>query len=67
MKNLSDEARDALFRDCCLAISEVGREREALFLARLALLLMERVGDEAVCREAIAEALRDCPEPSLSR
>lgn len=59
--------RDALYRECCLAVTAVGRERESLYLARLALLLMEAVGDERRCREAIAEAARDVPLPSLSR
>ena len=64
---LSPEARDALYRECALAVTSVGRERESLFLARLALLLMEAVGDEATCREAIEAAARELPAPSLSR
>jgi hypothetical protein len=64
---LTPEARDALYRDCALAITAVGRERESLFLARLALLLIEAVGDEARCREALEAAARDVPAPSLSR
>jgi hypothetical protein len=64
---LSPEARDALYRDCALAITAVGRDRESLFLARLALLLMEAVGDASRCREALEAAARDVPTPSLSR
>jgi len=64
---LSPEARDALYRECALAITAVGREREPLFLARLTLLLMDAVGDEARCREAIEAAARELPAPSLSR
>jgi hypothetical protein len=64
---LSADARDALYRECALAISAVGRERESLFLARLALLLMEAVGDEARCRQALEAAAREVPAPSLSR
>jgi hypothetical protein len=64
---LSPEARDALYRECALAITAVGREREGLFLARLALLLMEAVGDEARCREALQAAAHEVPAPSLSR
>ncbi len=41
-------------------------ERESLFLARLALLLFEQVGDEARCREALAQAIDGLPTPSLS-
>ena len=64
---LSPEARDALYRECALAITAVGLERESLFLARLTLLLMEAVGDESRCREAIEAASRALPAPSLSR
>ncbi len=67
MATLGNEERDALYRECCLAISALGRERESLFLARLALLLMEELGDARRCRDAIAEAARDVPLPSLSR
>ncbi|HYF57872.1 MAG TPA: hypothetical protein VEA81_02820 [Burkholderiaceae bacterium] len=67
MGTWDDEARDALYRECALAITEAGRERESLFLARLALLLMERLGDADAAREALREAARDLPAPSLSR
>ena len=40
--------------------------RETLFLARLALLLCERLGDEAAAGAAIDAALKNLPEPSLS-
>ena len=66
MNALSLEARDRLYAECARAISESGAERESLFLARLALLLFEQVGDEARCRAALADALRDLPTPSLS-
>jgi hypothetical protein len=64
---LDPDARDTLYRACAQAITDVGRDRESLFLARLALLLMEAVGDEARCLAALAEAARDVPAPSLSR
>jgi len=64
---LAPEARDRLYADCANAISEAGAERESLFLARLALLLMEAVGDASRCREALEAAARDVPAPSLSR
>jgi hypothetical protein len=63
---LPAEARDRLYAACAHAITQAGQERESLFLARLALLLMEQVGDEARCQAALAEALRDLPVPSLS-
>lgn len=66
MTALHPEARDRLYAECARAISEAGAERESLFLARLALLLFEQVGDEARCRAALGDALRDLPVPSLS-
>ncbi|MDM0055650.1 hypothetical protein [Variovorax fucosicus] len=63
---LPPEARDRLYAACANAISEAGEARESLFLARLALLLFEQVGDEARCRQALADALDALPLPSLS-
>ncbi|VTU13293.1 hypothetical protein SRS16CHR_00517 [Variovorax sp. SRS16] len=66
MTALNPDARDRLYADCARAISEAGVERESLFLARLALLLFEQIGDEARCRTALAQALDGLPMPSLS-
>ena len=66
MNQLSLEARDRLYAQCAAATSEAGRTRESLFLARLTLLLFDQVGEEDRCSRAIAAALRDVPEPSLS-
>ena len=63
---LAPDARDRLYAACANAVTEAGPERESLFLARLALLLFEQVGDEARCRQALADALDDLPMPSLS-
>lgn len=63
---LAPEARDRLYAECARAVSEAGAERESLLLARLALLLFEQVGDEARCRQALADALHALPVPSLS-
>jgi hypothetical protein len=38
----------------------------SLFLARLALLLFQEVGDEQRCLQALDLALADLPTPSLS-
>ena len=59
-------ARDRLYTRLALGVSEAGSSRETLFLARLALLLCERLGDEAAATAAIAAALHELPEPSLS-
>lgn len=66
MNALNPDARDRLYAECGRAISQAGAERESLFLARLALLLIEQVGDEARCRAALADALHELPVPSLS-
>lgn len=58
--------QDRLYDRCATAISAAGREREALFLARLALLLFEQLSDEQRCITAIEQALEELPTPSLS-
>jgi hypothetical protein len=59
MSRLTASERDALFRDCAIAIDSAGPDGDRAFLARLALLLMEALGDADRCRAAIAEAARD--------
>lgn len=66
MNTLSADARDRLYASVARATTDAGRSRESLFLARLALLLFEQVGDEQACARAINDALRNLPEPSLS-
>ena len=66
MTELAADARDRLYAACAQAISTAGADRESLFLARLALLLFEEIGDESRCQAALADALRDLPIPSLS-
>ena len=66
MSRLDELQRDEAYRACCLAISEAGPQRESLYRARLALLLMEEVGDLPRCLAAIEAAARDLPAPSLS-
>jgi Protein of unknown function (DUF2783) len=63
---LTDTDRDAFYTACAEGINSAGRSRESLFLARLALLLADEVGDLAACRRAIDAALENLPEPSLS-
>jgi hypothetical protein len=59
-------AQDRIYAYCSNAIAAAGREKESLFLARLALLLFELVGDEQRCKDAIDAALNELPTPSLS-
>ena len=63
---LESSAQDRIYQRCANAISQAGSERESLFLARLALLLFQEVGDERLCLQAIEHALADLPTPSLS-
>lgn len=58
--------QDAIYARCSQAIADAGREREALFLSRLALLLFEKLDDQQACFDAIDAAARDLPMPSLS-
>ncbi len=67
MNTLTPQEREALYRECSMAITDAGRDRESLFLARLALLLIEAVGDAPRCRAAIVEAARDQPAPGMTR
>jgi len=64
---LDAATQDRLYAACSNAITQAGSTRESLYLARLALLLFEQVGDEARCHAAIEAALHALPEPSLSR
>ena len=66
MSRMPPDARDRMYAELARAITEARPERESLFLARLALLLFEAVGDEARCRQAVADALEELPTPSLS-
>ncbi|MBU9597071.1 hypothetical protein [Burkholderia multivorans] len=59
-------SRDRVYTRCARAVSEAGSTRESLYLARLALLLFETIGDETSCLRAIDQALANLPEPSLS-
>lgn len=63
---LEASAEDRVYARCANGISEAGIERESLFLARLALLLFQKVGDESQCMQAIESALEELPKPSLS-
>ncbi|MEY2802291.1 MAG: hypothetical protein RL513_1876 [Pseudomonadota bacterium] len=63
---LESSAQDRLYQRCAQAITEAGHERESLFLARLALLLFQEVGDEQRCLRALEQALAELPTPSLS-
>lgn len=50
------EARERAYTALCEAVSAAGRENESLLLARLVLLLSERLADAEGLGEALAEA-----------
>lgn len=59
-------ARERLYVRLADGVTAAGAARESLVLARLALLLFERLGDEAASAAAIDAALHELPTPSLS-
>ena len=56
---MSDAERDACYTQLCQTLTAVGEAQASLLLARLALLLMERLGSAQVASELIDEAARD--------
>ena len=59
-------ARDRLYTRPALGVSAAGHSHETVLRVQLALRLCERLDDETAARDAIAAALHDLPEPSLS-
>jgi len=55
-RKFDEAARDDAYTRICLAVTEAGPGREALFLARLSLLLAEVAGDPKQVRAAIEAA-----------
>ena len=54
--SLSIEANERLYDALAEAIDRAGPAQESLYLTKLALLLADRLGDEAAINEAIAAA-----------
>lgn len=63
---LTETQRDEFYTHCAQAVNQAGRSRESLFLARLALLLADELGDIQRAKSAVDAALKDLPEPSLA-
>lgn len=55
---------EAVYEALAAAIDRAGPANEALFLAKLALLLGQRVGDPAVFAAAVEIALQDLDAPA---
>jgi hypothetical protein len=50
---------DLTYTDLCLTMTRLGQPNASLFLARLAMLAISRLGDAASARELIAAAAAD--------
>ena len=55
-RRLTEEARDEAYRAVAQAVTEAGPAQESLYLARLALLLIEEIGDAVAVRRLIDAA-----------
>jgi hypothetical protein len=51
-----EDARDLVYTEICRAITDAGAGGETLYLARLALLLIEQLKSRDAALQAIAEA-----------
>jgi hypothetical protein len=54
-----DAELDSVYTKLCSTLTQLGPERAALYLARLALLAIVRIGDAAAASELIDEAALD--------
>ena len=59
MSQMSFDALESAYETLATAIDSAGEQKEALFLARLALLLAHELGDVAAFNKAVATALED--------
>lgn len=59
MPELQPAELDAVYTSLCKTMTRVGEPASPLFLARFALLAMERIGDAAVIEVLIAAAAED--------
>lgn len=56
---MSDQELDAVYTRLCTTMTRLGEPNAAVFLARLALLAFERLGDAATARQLIDAAAED--------
>lgn len=57
--SMTDTERDAAYTQLCRILTDVGEAQASLLLARLALLLMEQLGNAAVFGQLVDEAAKD--------
>jgi hypothetical protein len=53
---MTDTQRDAVYTALCKTMTQLGEPATPLFLARFALLAVERLGDAAAAQQLIADA-----------
>jgi Protein of unknown function (DUF2783) len=61
MSQMPFDDLEAAYESLAIAIDSAGEQREALFLARLALLLADELGDIATFKRAVKTALEELP------
>jgi hypothetical protein len=59
MPRLQPAELDAVYTSLCKTLTRIGEPASPLFLARFALLAMERIGDATVIEALIADAADD--------
>lgn len=60
---MTDSERDAIYTHLCATMTERGEASAPLFLARFALLAIERIGNAETARELIDAACANLPTP----
>ena len=60
---MSDSELDAVYTHLCKTMTRLGEGAAPLFLARFALLAIDRIGDAGAAQRLIDEASDGMPEP----
>lgn len=56
---MNDSELDAVYTKLCRTMTELGTDKASLFLARFALLAIERINDSAACMSLVDSAAAD--------
>jgi hypothetical protein len=56
---MTDSELDAVYTTLCKTMTQLGEPRSSMFLARLALLAIDRIADAETARQLIAAAAED--------
>lgn len=60
---MTDSQLDAVYTSLCKTMTRLGEPNAPLFLARFALLAVERIDDAAAAQRLIDAAAEDLPQP----